>query len=191
MRNILLFALLCTLSSKADVRYVIGTDLFQMQYKEQRYKFDDYGTFKDPINNISRLSIGINYQPFKNKYLYTGLRTTRLINAPTSTKAFDTYIKQEVNVDTKLISDSFFIATAVHKRIVPYITITRIETKTEIMYQGGIKIQKNNHTTLYGTGFAVPFCQNHSISFTYFLPDKKYNSKRAFGLSYNYIIPND
>ena len=168
-------------------RFAVGTDLFQAQYNPQRIKFDDYNSFKEPQNNITRLSIGVSYQPFKDKYFWIALRTNRLINAPITTTAFDTVLQQDVDVRQKLIADSLVFQTAIHPKILPYFVISRANSQTEIMYKNGRYSSSDITTLLYGFGFSVPF-DKHSISFTYFLGNKDFNTKQAFGISYNYLI---
>lgn len=191
---IFLITILCNSISYASsidkkrLHITIGTDLFQMQYNEQRYKFDNYDAFKNPYNNIKRITLGVNYQPFEGKHLYLGIRTNRGVNYETQTVAYDTMTNQNVGVQTKLKADSIFVATAVHKYIIPYFAVSSIHTNTNIKYDNGFVVNSKKNSILYGFGIAVPFKEKHSLAFTYFLPNAKYNAKRTFGLSYNYYF---
>jgi hypothetical protein len=166
----------------------IGTDLFQMQYKEQRYYFDKYDALKNPLDNITRVSWGLTYRVFENIPVYIGIKTNRGINFATTTKAFDTKARKNVIVSTKTIADSVFIGGAVHQYLIPFIVATRLYSDTEINYQNGLLFNSSKKSLFYGYGVAIPFKQKHTISIAYFLPNKGYNTKRMFGLSYNYTI---
>lgn len=188
MKKLLFIFAFFNFTAHAGLKYSVGTDLFQIQYKEQRYKFDDYDAFKNPNKNITRIAWGVSYKPFEDKHIYLGLRTNRGINYETSTTAFDTVAKQNVNVKTKLVSDSIYLATAIHKNIIPYIIATKIDTKTTIFYNNGLRVYSNKNSILHGFGVAVPFMEKHSVAFTYFFSDRKYNAKRTFGVSYSYYL---
>jgi len=166
----------------------IGTDLFQAHYKEQRIEIDKWSAFQNPHKNISRVSLGLSYKPFNDYYFYITGRTNRLINAPTENKGYDVVANQSVNVFQKLIADSLIFSTALHKNFMPFMVITKSQAQTLILYKSGYSSFTKKDTTLYGGGFAIPFAEKHSIAFTYFLGNKDFNTKRAVGISYNYLI---
>lgn len=166
----------------------IGTDLFQAHYKEQRIEIDKWSAFQNPHKNISRVSVGLSYKPFNDYYFYITGRTNRLINAPTENKGYDVVANQSVNVFQKLIADSLIFSTALHKNFMPFVVITKSQAQTLVVYNNGVSSNTKVNATLYGGGFAIPFAEKHSIAFTYFLGNKNFNTKRAVGVSYNYLI---
>lgn len=167
----------------------VGLDLFQTQYKEQRYKFDDKSAFKNPVNNaISRIAWNISYRVAERYPFYVGLRTNRGINFPIREVAYDNVTKQNVRINIKSQADSVYFATAVHSRIFPFIIATRLQSKPTIYYNNGLNFTTRGLTTMYGFGLATPLGNKGTASFTYYLPNKDFNTKRAVGVSYNYII---
>jgi len=175
--------------SDAKSLYVtIGTDMFQAQYKQQRYKFDDYNVVKTPYKNISRISLALSYKPFEKYYIFITARSNRLINNLTQTTATDTVGGDKVIVLQKLIADSLIISTAIHKRIMPFVVATNATSKNYIIYNNNVSVTSKINTILYGGGMTLLITNKHSISFTYFIGNKDFNTKRAFGVSYNYRI---
>lgn len=166
----------------------VGTDLYQSHYKEQRYKFDDYGAFKNPTKNISRIAIGGTYRITEGYPIYVGFRTNRLINSPATLKATDIKTNIKVDVHQKFIAESIYLASYVNKYVAPFVVATRLESKTHFIYSSGSVAKVGRLTTLYGFGVAYTFMPKHTIAFTYFLPDDTINTKRAFGFSYAYQL---
>ena len=167
----------------------VGFDLFQTQYKSQRYKFDDNSAFKNPIDNgISRVAWNASYRVAKNYPFYIGLRTNRGINLPIKEWAYDTIAKQNVRIDIKSQADSVYLATAIHKRVLPFIIATRLESKSTVQYNSGVNFTKKGLTAMYGFGLATPLGNKGTASFTYYLPNKEFNTKRMFGISVNYFL---
>jgi hypothetical protein len=41
---------------------------------------------------------------------------------------------------------------------------------------------------MYGFGLTYIFLKNNGLSFTYFLPSEKFNTKYSYGVSYSYFI---
>jgi hypothetical protein len=166
----------------------VGTDLYQAHYKEQRYKYDDYGVFKNPTKNISRVALGLNYRITKDYPLYLGFRTNRLINNPATLKATDIKTNiEEVDVHQTFMTDNIYIAGYINKHIAPFVVLTRLESEARFMYSSGIVVKTQYLTTLYGVGLAYTF-QKHTLAFAYFLPSNTINTKRAFGFSYSYQV---
>lgn len=166
----------------------IGLDLFQTQYKSQRYEFDNQSAFKNPIDNsISRIAWNASYRITKDKPFYIGLRTNRGINFSIQESAFDTITKQRVRIDIKSEADSLYLATAMHKRVLPFIIATRLQSKSTVYYNS-LNFTTRGLTTMYGFGFATPLGNKGTVSFTYYLPNKDFNTKRMFGVSINYFL---
>ena len=167
----------------------VGFDLFQIQHKEQRYKFDDKSAFKNPIDNtISRVAWNASYRLTENYPFYLGLRTNRGINFAIQEVAYDVVTKQQVTIDVKSQADSLYLATAVHKRILPFAIATRIQSKSTVHYNSGLSFSTKGLTTMHGFGIATPLANKGTISFTYYLPNKDFNTKRMFGVSLNYFL---
>ena len=167
----------------------VGFDLFQTQYKSQRYEFDNHSAFKDPIDNgISRVAWNASYRITKEHPFYIGLRTNRGINFTTQEQAYDAVAKQNVRVDIKSQADSVYLATAIHKRVLPFIIATRLESKSIIYYNNGLTFTGKKLNAMYGIGVATPLGNKGTASFTYYLPNKEFNTKRMFGISVNYFL---
>lgn len=167
----------------------VGVDLFQTQYKNQRYKFDNNGAFKNPIDNaISRIAWNTSYRITKEYPFWLGFRTNRGINFPIQDWAFDTITNQKVRVDTKSVADSVYLATAVHKRVLPFIIASRLQSKSTIYYDNGLSFISSGLTTMYGFGIATPLGSKGTVSFAYYLSNKDFNIKRMFGISVNYFL---
>lgn len=171
------------------LHFAVGFDLFQTQYKEQRYKFDNYTSFKNPIeNSFSRVAWNLSYRVMQNYPLYIGMKTNRGINLSIKTGAYDTIGQQSVIVNTKSTADSIYIATPINPKILPFIIVTRLQTNSTILYENGKYFSTNNLGILYGTGITIPFKGKYTISFTYFLLNKYFNISRMFGVSVNYFL---
>ncbi len=169
--------------------FAVGLDLFQTQYKEQRYKFDDKSAFKNPIDNgISRVAWNASYRITENYPFYVGLRTNRGVNFPIREVAYDTISKQKVKVDIKSQADSVYFATAIHKRVLPFIIATRLQSKSIVYYDNGMSFASKKLNIMYGIGVATPLGKKGTASFTYYLPNKDFNTKRMFGISVNYFL---
>lgn len=169
--------------------FAVGLDLFQTQYKTQRYKFDNQSVFKDPIDNgVSKIAWNVSYRITKDKPFYIGLRTNRGINFPIQEQAYDTVAKQNVRIDIKSEVDSLYLATAVHKRVLPFIIASRLQSKSTVYYNSGLNFTTRGLTTMYGFGLATPLGSKGTASFTYYLPNKDFNTKRMFGVSVNYFL---
>ena len=167
----------------------VGFDLFQTQYKQQRYKFDDKSTLKNPIDNgISRVAWNVSYRITKDKPFYIGLRTNRGINLPVQEIAYDNVAKQNVRIDIKSEVDSLYLATAVHKRVLPFVIASRLQSKSTVQYNNGLNFTTRGLTAMYGFGLATPLGNKGTASFTYYLPNKEFNTKRMFGISVNYFL---
>lgn len=167
----------------------VGVDLFQTQYKMQRYKFNDKSAFKNPIDNgISRIAWNISYRITKEYPFYVGLRTNRGINFPIQEIAYDTIANQKVRIDIKSEADSIYLATAIHKRVLPFIIATRLQSKSTIYYNNGLTFTGKQLNAMYGIGVATPLGNKGTASFTYYLPNKEFNTKRMFGISVNYFL---
>lgn len=189
----ILFALLtiCNIAFGRDLgkrlNVYVGTDLYQPQYKYQRFQFDNYDVLKQPLKNISRVSLGTSYRLLKEFPLYLGVRTNRLINNYATLQATDVKTGQKLDAHQKLILDSVYLATYVTKHIAPFIVTTRLESDTLFVYQSGSSVKSHKLTTLYGFGLAYS-ASKHTLAFTYFLPDDTMNTKRIFGFSYSYAV---
>jgi hypothetical protein len=171
------------------LHFGVGTELFQAQYNEQRYEFDDYSSLKRPIeNSLSRISWTLSYRLLEDYPLYAGIKTNRGFNMSVSTDATDTVLNQDVKVDTKSNADTVFLAMGVHKRILPFVVATRLELDTKIMYSVGLTIRSQNNYMLYGGGFTFVINPKNLLSFTYYPANKDFNMKRMFGVSYNYLL---
>jgi len=169
--------------------FAVGLDLFQTQYKPQRYKFDNNSAFKNPVDNaISRIAWNLSYRITKEYPFWLGFRTNRGINFPIREWAFDTVTKQNVKIDIKSEADSLYLATAVHKRVLPFIIASRLQSKSTLYYNNGLNFTKNDFTTMYGFGIATPFGSKGTVSLTYYLPNKDFNIKKMFGISVNYFL---
>lgn len=169
--------------------FAVGLDLFQTQYKPQRYKFDNNSAFKNPIDNaISRVAWNLSYKITKEYPFWLGFRTNRGINFPIREWAFDTVTKQNVKIDIKSEADSLYLATAVHKKVLPFILASRLQSKSTLYYNNGLNFTKNDFTTMYGFGIATPLGSKGTVSFTYYLPNKDFNTKKMFGISVNYFL---
>ena len=167
----------------------VGFDLFEIQYKSQRYEFQKYTAFKNPIDNaISRIAWNISYRITENSPFYIGVRTNRGINFPTQEWAYDTILKQKVRVDIKSEADSLYFATAIHKRVLPFIIATRLQSKSIIYYNNGLTFTGKQSNAMYGIGVATPLGNKGTASFTYYLPNKEFNTKKMFGISVNYFL---
>ena len=167
----------------------VGFDLFQTQYKSQRYEFDNHSAFKDPIDNgISRVAWNASYRITKEHPFYIGLRTNRGINFTTQEQAYDAVAKQNVRVDIKSQADSVYLATAIHKRVLPFIIATRLQSKSIIYYNNGLTFTGKQSNAMYGIGVATPLGNKGTASFTYYLPNKEFNTKKMFGISVNYFL---
>jgi len=167
----------------------IGFDLFETQYKTQRYEFDKYEAFKNPLDHvISRIAWNFSYRITENAPFYIGFRTNRGINFPIQEWVYDTVAKQKIRIDIKSEADSVYLATAVHKRILPFVIATRLQNKSIIYQNNGLNFIANNLSTMYGFGIATPLGNKGTISFTYYLPNEKFNTKRMFGVSINYFL---
>jgi hypothetical protein len=186
-----LFAIISAISLNAnagELKAFIGVDLFQNISKQGRFEYDNLDAFKDPSKNITRVSTGLTYQPFNETYLWLTYRTNRLANGYMERTAFDTVANQQVQVLSKLVADSFIITTAFHKKFLPYVMITKAEASTKVIYKSGYTAKVDNTTFLYGLGFAIPFKEKHSVSISYFLPNKDFDNNGSVGLSYTYYL---
>lgn len=180
---------LCKKADASAFHLSIGLDLFQTQYKEQRYKFDNQSAFKNPIDNaISKVAWNLSYKITKEYPFWLGFRTNRGINFPIREWTFDTITKQNVKIDIKSEADSLYLATAVHKRVLPFIIASRLQSKSTLYYNNGLNFTKNDFTTMYGFGIATPLGSKGTVSFTYYLPNKEFNIKRMFGISISYFL---
>lgn len=169
--------------------FAVGLDLFQTQYKPQRYKFDNNSAFKNPIDNaISRVAWNVSYRTTKEYPFWLGFRTNRGINFPIQEWAFDTVTKGKIRIDIKSKVDSLYFATAVHKKVLPFIIASRLQSKSTLYYNNGLNFTKNHFTTMYGFGIATPLGSKGTVSFTYYLPNKDFNTKKMFGISVNYFL---
>jgi|688.fasta_scaffold75829_3 hypothetical protein len=167
----------------------VGFDLFETQYKEQRYKFQKYQGLHNPVDHtISRVAWNASYRITKDKPFYIGLRTNRGINFPIQQQVYDTVAKQNVRIDIKSEVDSLYLATAVHKRVLPFIIASRLQSKSTVYYNSGLNFTTRGLTAMYGFGLATPLGNKGTISFTYYLPNKEFNTKRMFGISVNYFL---
>ena len=169
--------------------FAIGLDLFQTQYKPQRYEFGKYEAFQNPINNaISRVAWNISYRLTEEYPFWFGLRTNRGINFPIQEQAYDIVAKQRVRVDIKTEADSVYFATALHKRVLPFVIASRLQSQSTLYYDSGLNFTTRGLTTMYGFGLATPLGSRGTASFTYYLPNKDFNTKRMFGVSVNYFL---
>ena len=169
--------------------FAIGLDLFQTQYKPQRYEFGKYEAFKTPIDNaISRVAWNISYRLTEEYPFWFGLRTNRGINFPIQEQAYDIVAKQRVRVDIKTEADSLYFATALHKRVLPFVIASRLQSQSTLYYDSGLSFTTRGLTTMYGFGLATPLGSRGTASFTYYLPNKDFNTKRMFGVSVNYFL---
>jgi len=171
------------------LHFSVGVDLFQIQNKEQRYKFDNTSSIKSPLDNtMSRVAWNLSYRVTKEYPLYIGVRTNRGINFPTTQYAFDTIANQKVQVDIKSQADSLYVATAVHSKVIPFIIATKLQSSADIIYRNGYSFNNKTTSIMYGVGIGTPLWNKGTISFTYYLPNAKFNTVRMFGLSVNYFI---
>jgi len=169
--------------------FAVGLDLFQTQYKPQRYEFGKYKTFHNPIDNaLSRVAWNVSYRITEQYPFWLGLRTNRGINLPIQEWAFDAVTKQKVRIDIKTEADSIYLATALHKRILPFVIASRLQSKSTLYYDNGLNFTTKGFTTMYGLGIATPLGNKGTVSFTYYLPNKDFNTKRMLGLSVNYFL---
>ena len=55
-------------------------------------------------------------------------------------------------------------------------------------YNNGLNFTTRGLTAMYGFGLATPLGNKGTASFTYYLPNKEFNTKRIFGISVNYFL---
>jgi hypothetical protein len=169
--------------------FAVGLDLFQTQYKKQRYTFDNKSALKNSIDNtISRVAWNISYRITENYPFYIGARTNRGINFPITQSAYDNITKENVRIDIKTVADSVYFATAINKKILPFIITTRFQSHSIIYYNNNTNFSTDNLTIMYGVGMATPLGNKGTLSLTYYLPNKNLNTKRMFGVSVNYFL---
>lgn len=167
----------------------VGVEISQPQYQEQRYKFNDYSSIKKPIaNTFSRISWTTSYRLLKDFPVYAGIKTNRGINFAVNTTAFDKVTNQSVNVKTKSIADTVFLAIAIHKKILPFIVMTNLQSKSTVQYTNGFQVKSTNSSILYGGGITIPLTKKQLISFTYYKSNSDFNMKKIYVISYNYLL---
>jgi hypothetical protein len=169
--------------------FAVGLDLFQTQYDNERYKFDDYSVMRNPIQNaISRVAWNVSYRVIPEYPLYLGFRTNRGINHAVTDTAYDVIAKEFVKVRVQSTADSVYIATAVHRLVMPFVITTNLNSHSELSYNNGATFIKDSQASLYGFGIATPLGKRGMVSATYYLSNNKLQIKRMFGLSINYYI---
>ena len=176
-------------SAFAEIRPFVGVDLFQSISKNNgRIQYNNKDAFTEPHKQLTRLAVGLTYKPIEDKYLWLAVRTNRLANGYMERSVFDTVAKQDVKLLQKLTSDSFIVATAVHKYALPFFVVSRTTAESHFIYKSGASSKDKITTFLYGFGVSIPVQNKHSFSLTYFLPNKDFNNNGSIGLSYSFYV---
>lgn len=169
------------------LNFAVGIDLTQAQYKSGRFKFDDYSSYKNPINNaFSKVAWNISYRPFTLP-LWMGLRTNYGINTSVNSTAYDTKLKMNVNVNSSNISNTFYIATALNKNVFPFIALTNVSSKTNINSKY-YSISSKKNANIYGVGIGTPLNKKLFLSGTYYFENSSLNTIRIFTVSFNILL---
>lgn len=168
--------------------FSVGTTLLQNQYNSPRYKYDNNYAFKNPLQNIKSINVGISYRLFKDFPLYLGIKTNRLFNWEIKNHARDVYIKKEIETKQKLIADSLILGMAIHKNLMPFIIASHIDSTTKFVYNKNLTVVNKKASMTYGGGMAYIITSKHSLSILYLLPNKDLYTDYTVGLSYNYNI---
>ena len=188
MLKFLLPFFLC-LNCFAEVRGFVGVDLFQSLAKNNgRFEYNKTDAFTQPDKQLTRLAVGLTYKPFKDTHLWLAVRTNRFANGYMERSVYDTIAKQDVKLLQKLTSDSFIVATAVHKYALPFFVISRTTAESRLIWKNGASSHNETTTMLYGFGVSIPVHNKHSFSLTYFLPNKDFNDNGSIGLSYSFYV---
>ena len=186
--NFLLPLVFC-FSAFAEIRPFVGVDLFQSISKNNgRIQYNNKDAFTEPHKQLTRIAVGLTYKPIEDKYLWFAVRTNRLANGYMERTVYDTLAKQDVKLLQKLTSDSFIVATAVHKYALQFFVISRTTADSQFIYKSGASSKDRTTTFLYGFGVSIPVQNKHSFSLTYFLPNKDFNNNGSIGLSYSLYI---
>jgi hypothetical protein len=184
-----LFALVFCFSAFAEVKGFVGVDLFQPIAKNNRhFHYNNSDTFTEPHKQLTRIAVGLTYKPIEDKHLYFAVRTNKLANGYMERTVYDTLAKQDVKLLQKLTSDSFIVATAVHKYALPFFVISRTTAESHLIYKSGASAKDKISTTLFGLGVSIPIKEKHSFSLTFFLPNKDFNNNGSIGLSYSFYV---
>jgi len=176
-------------SALAEVKGFVGVDLFQPIAKNNgHFHYNNSDSFTEPYKQLTRIAVGLTYKPIEDKYLWLAVRTNRLANGYMERTVYDILAKQDVTLLQKLTSDSFVVATAVHKYALPFFVISGTTAESHLIYKSGASAEDKISTTLFGLGVSIPIKEKHSFSLTFFLPNKDFNNNGSIGLSYSFYV---
>jgi hypothetical protein len=144
-------------SALAEVKGFVGVDLFQPIAKNNgHFHYNNSDSFTEPYKQLTRIAVGLTYKPIEDKYLWLAVRTNRLANGYMERTVYDILAKQDVTLLQKLTSDSFVVATAVHKYALPFFVISGTTAGSHLIYKSGASAEDKISTTLFGLGVSIP-----------------------------------
>ena len=191
---ILLLPLIILFSSFAEDRELkkwnvsIGTDVSQTTYKSgQRFVFTDNKAFTQNFE-ASKVALNITVKPFKKLYLWAGIRPNIGLNFTKTQIALDTVANQLVRITSKSISNSFFIATALHKRILPFAIATHYTSISSVRYANGFIVDSKKSSILYGLGLTTPIGKVGTLSLTRYFSNSTFGISAVDVISYNHFL---
>jgi len=167
----------CTYAND-KITFSVGVDLFESVSQNDKLNRID-SVFKNPLASANRISTGITYKPFNFSEIRFTYKTNSLINF---SESYTTQGGYNLVIQSK--AQSYIISHPVSRKIVPPFVASDIISITSI--NGGKDIITNGF--MYGFGLTYIFLKNNGLSFTYFLPSEKFNTKYSYGLSYSYFI---
>ena len=169
-------------------RFAVGVDLMQPKYKETAgLEFDNYSAFKNPSSAFSRIAWNISYRIFETYPVYIGARTNKGLNFDIMETVYSTQLKKTLNMRSRTEASTLYLATALHKRFIPFVAGTFVENKSTIYFPNQ-EINTSKSAFIYGFGASTFINKKIGISLAYYFQNKELNTENIIGLSFNYYL---
>lgn len=169
-------------------KFAVGIDLMQPKYKETAgLQFDNYSAFKNPTSAFSRIAWNVSYRIFETYPIYIGARTNKGLNFDIIETVYSTQLKKTLNMRSQTEASTLYFATAFHKRFIPFVAGTFIESNSTIYFPNQ-EITTSKSGLIYGFGFSSFMNENFGISLAYYFQSKQLNIDNIIGLSFNYYL---
>lgn len=171
MKKILITILLILMPSFAHAKFLVNLSNTYAQFKDRNYKI--------PSTNTQGLSYGLFYNI---NNLTFSVQTNRFFDRNNKSYVVRKRDNQLTVLKSKFAIDTVSLGYRVKKNIFSGL-IMNVESKRNID-----KMQKNNHSVLYGVNYSYILKKDVIISLSLIAPDKELNLKGALNSSINLLF---
>ena len=169
-------------------KFAVGVDLMQVKHSTtSNIEFDNYSAFKTPATAFSRIAWNLSYRIFETYPVYIGARTNKGLNFDIMETVYSTQLKKTLNMRSRTEASTLYLATALHKRFIPFVAGTFIESNSTIYFPNQ-EVSTSKSGLIYGFGISSLINENFGISLAYYFQSIQLNIDNIIGLSFNYYL---